>query len=387
MIKIKEKNNCCGCYSCYNICPKKAIEMVEDEKGFKYPKVDKEKCIDCGLCEKVCPIIANLKVENKPKAYACINVDENIRMQSSSGGVFTAIASYIIDKGGVVFGASWNEDFSRVEHTYTDKKEELYKFRGAKYLQSDIDNSYIKVKQFLEEGRYVLFSGTPCQIEGLKLFLNKEYDKLYLQDIICHGVPSPKSWKKYKEYIENNNAESVVNNMYFRDKTAEGWNKYHVKMQFENGKDYDVEHGKDIYMKAFLSNISLRDSCTSCKFKKENRVSDITLADFWGINNIKPEMNDEKGTSLVIVNSEKGKLLFEQISNTIKSEEVDFYTAIKPNPSMNTISPKNAKNEEFFDNLDRVTFDELVKKYVPEPSVFKKALRKVKRIVKKVIKK
>ena len=386
MIDFKDKSNCCGCYSCYNICPKKAIEMVEDEKGFKYPKIDKEKCINCGLCEKVCPIIANLRVENKPEAYACMNKDEDIRIQSSSGGIFTVLASYIIDKGGIVFGASWNEDFTKVEHTYTDKKEELYKFRGAKYLQSDINKSYEKAKEFLDEGKYVLFSGTPCQIEALKLFLRKDYEKLYLQDIICHGVPSPKSWSKYKDYIESK-YEDKMQSMYFRDKTAEGWNKYHVKIQFENEHYYDVEHGKDVYMKAFLSNISLRDSCTSCKFKKENRVSDITLADFWGINDIKPEMNDEKGTSLVIVNSEKGKDLFNKISDNVKSEKVDFYRAIKPNPSMNNISPKNSKNEEFFEDINKKSFDEVVKKYVPEPSIAKKVLRKVKRIVKKIIKK
>lgn len=386
MIDFKDKLNCCGCYSCYNICPKKAIEMVEDEKGFKYPKIDKEKCINCGLCEKVCPIIANLRVENKPEAYACMNKDEDIRIQSSSGGIFTVLASYIIDKGGIVFGASWNEDFTKVEHTYTDKKEELYKFRGAKYLQSDINKSYEKAKEFLDEGKYVLFSGTPCQIEALKLFLRKDYEKLYLQDIICHGVPSPKSWNKYKDYIESK-YEDKMQSMYFRDKTAEGWNKYHVKIQFENENYYDVEHGKDVYMKAFLSNISLRDSCTSCKFKKENRVSDITLADFWGINDIKPEMNDEKGTSLVIVNSEKGKDLFNKISDNVKSEKVDFYRAIKPNPSMNNISHKNSKNEEFFEDINKKSFDEVVKKYVPEPSIAKKVLRKVKRIVKKIIKK
>lgn len=386
MINIENKSNCCGCYSCYNICPKKAIEMVEDEKGFKYPKIDKEKCINCGLCEKVCPIIANLRVENKPEAYACMNKDEDIRIQSSSGGIFTVLASYIIDKGGIVFGASWNEDFTKVEHTYTDKKEELYKFRGAKYLQSDINKSYEKAKEFLDEGKYVLFSGTPCQIEALKLYLRKNYEKLYLQDIICHGVPSPKSWNKYKDYIESK-YEDKMQSMYFRDKTVEGWNKYHVKIQFENEHYYDVEHGKDVYIKAFLSNISLRDSCTSCKFKKENRVSDITLADFWGINDIKPEMNDEKGTSLVIVNSEKGKELFNKISDNVKSEKVDFYKAIKPNPSMNNISPKNSKNEEFFEDINKKSFDEVVKKYVPEPSIAKKVLRKVKRIVKKIIKK
>ena len=382
MINIKGKSNCCGCQACFNKCPKNAITMIEDEKGFKYPKIDKEKCVNCGICEKVCPILTKIKIENKPKAYACVNLNDEIRMQSSSGGIFTAIATYIIDKGGVVFGATWNDDFSRVEHMYVENKNELYKFRGAKYLQSDINKSYVQAKKFLDEDRYVLFSGTPCQIEALKSFLNKDYEKLYLQDIICHGVPSPKVWDSYKKFMEQKNCNSKTKSMYFRDKTAEGWNKYHVKMQFDNNNSYDVEHGKDIYMKAFLSNIALRDSCTNCNFKKENRASDITLADFWGINNIKPEMNDEKGTSLVIVNSDKGNLLFEEISDMIKSEEVDFDTAIKPNPSMNTISPRNVKSEDFFANIDAMPFDELVKKYVPEPSIIKKVLRKIKKMIK-----
>ena len=386
MININEKSNCCGCQACFNKCPKGAITMIEDKKGLKYPKIDKEKCINCGLCEKVCPILKEVKVENEPIAYACFNLNDEIRMQSSSGGIFTAIASNIIDKGGIVFGATWNDDFSRVEHAYVENKDELYKFRGAKYLQSDINKSYVQVKKFLDEGRYVLFTGTPCQIEALKSFLNKDYDKLYLQDIICHGVPSPKVWTAYKKFMEQKNENSKTTNMYFRDKTLEGWNRYHVKMQFNNNKTYDVEHGKDTYMKAFLSNIALRDSCTNCKFKKENRASDITLADFWGINNIKPDMNDEKGTSLVIVNSEKGKALFEEISSMIKSEKVDFFTAIKPNPSMNTVSTRNSKSDDFFDDIDKIPFDELVKKYVPEPSIAKKVISKMKRIVKKVLK-
>lgn len=386
MINIYEKNNCCGCQACFNKCPKDAITMIEDEKGLKYPKIDKKKCINCGLCEKVCPILKKIKIKNEPKAYACLNLNDEIRIQSSSGGVFTAIASNIIDKGGVVFGATWNNDFSRVEHTYTENKDELYKFRGAKYLQSDIDKSYIKVKEFLDKGRYVLFTGTPCQIEALRSFLNRNYDKLYLQDIICHGVPSPKVWTTYKKFMEKKRSDSKTTSVYFRDKTSEGWNRYHVKIQFNNNETYDAEHRKDIYMKAFLSNIALRDSCTNCKFKKENRVSDITLADFWGINNIKPDMNDEKGLSLMIVNSEKGKLLFEEISNMIRSTEVDFQTAIKPNPSMNTVSSRNSKSDNFFNDIDKIPFDELVKKYVPEPSISENMISKIKRLVRKILK-
>lgn len=385
MIEIQEKSNCCGCHACFSKCPKNAIGMIEDEKGFKYPKIDKEKCINCGLCDKVCPILNNKTIINSPKAYACINTNNQIRMQSTSGGIFTLLAETIIQKNGVVFGASFNEEFL-VTHAYAEKIEDLYKFRGSKYLQSSINDTYKKAKEFLDADRYVLFTGTPCQIEGLINYLGKDYSKLYLQDIICHGVPSPKVWKKYKEYKEKQ-YDSSVDKMNFRDKSAEGWNKYHFKMDFKNNNSYDIIHGNDSYMKAFLSHLSLRESCTSCKFKKENRLSDITLADFWGINNIKPEMNDEKGTSLVIVNSEKGRELFELIEQSIKYEEVNFKEAIKYNPSMIKVSSKTENSDKFFDELDDSEFDDLVRKYLPKVNFIKKIKRKCKKGLKRILKK
>lgn len=384
MIEIQGKKQCCACQACYNKCPKNAIEMIEDEKGFKYPKINKEKCINCGLCDKVCPIINNKKIENTPKAYACINKDEKIRMQSTSGGIFTLIAKAIINKGGVVFGASFNNEFG-VYHTYSETIGELEKFRGSKYLQSDIGNTYKKAKELLDGGRYVLFTGTPCQIEGLINFLGKEYEKLYLQDIICHGVPSPKVWKEYKEYRENK-SNSNLKNISFRSKEAEGWNKYHVNMKFENNKNYDSLHNDDVYIKAFLSHLSLRESCTDCKFKKKNRLSDITLADFWGIKNVKPEMNDEKGTSLVIVNSEKGQALINEIKDDMICEEVDFDLAVKGNPSFTKVSEANAKSDQFFKEIEKEDFEELVNKYIPKPKITEKIKRKIKKIIKKVLK-
>lgn len=384
MIEIQEKNKCCGCYACYNICPKSAIEMVEDEKGFKYPKVNKERCINCGLCDKVCPIINNKKIENEPKAYACINKDEKIRMQSTSGGIFTLLAEAIINKGGVVFGASFNNEFD-VCHAYGETIEELKKFRCSKYLQSDIGNTYKKAKEFLDDGRYVLFTGTPCQIEGLINFLGKEYEKLYLQDIICHGVPSPKVWQEYKKYRENKSG-SKLKEISFRNKETEGWNKYHINMKFENDKNYDLLHNDDVYMKAFLSHLSLRESCTDCKFKKKNRLSDITLADFWGIKNVKPELNDEKGTSLVIVNSEKGQSLMNEIKDYMICEKVDFNLAIKGNPSFTKVSEVNAKSNQFFKEVEKDDFEELVNKYIPKTKITEKIKRKIKKIIKKLLK-
>ena len=380
MININQKSNCCGCQACYNICPKNAIEMVEDEKGFKYPKVNKEKCINCGLCEKACPIKNNKQIQNELKAYACINKDEEIRMQSTSGGVFTLLATAIINKGGVVFGACFNDEFG-VYHTYSETIEDLAKYRSSKYLQSDIGLSYRKAKEFLDEGRYVLFTGTPCQIEGFKSFLRKDYEKLYLQDIICHGVPSPLVWKTYKEYRENN-ANSKLSEMSFRSKKDEGWRRYHVNMKFENNGNYNVNRDNDAYIKAFLKHLSLRESCTDCKFKKNNRLSDITLADFWGVNYIAPDMNDEKGTSLVIVNSTKGQELMNEISELMICKEVDFEKAISRNPSFNTSSKKNEKSELFFEELGKMDFEDLVKKYIPKESVIFKIKKKIKKLLK-----
>lgn len=384
MINKIDRNKCCGCHACYNICPTNAISMIEDENGFKYPVIDKEKCVNCGKCEDVCLVLNKVKANIEPQAYACINKDEEVRLQSSSGGVFTLISNFILEKGGVVFGAVWNEDFSQVNHIYVTEKEELGKMRGAKYLQSNIDDTYKKVKAFLEEDRYVLFSGTPCQISGLKNYLGKEFEKLILQDIICHGVPSPLAWRKYKEFIEKKNK---INKVEFRNKKDEGWSKYHVKIDFNNNTSYNIKHNDDVYMKAFLKNITLRNSCTNCEFKTKYRVSDITLADFWGIDNVLPEMNDEKGTSLVIVNSQKGEFLFKKISEKMEYKKVDLKEAVKYNPSYDNISIRNKNADKFFEELNDKKFNKLVNKYVPKISIFKRIKNKLKSLVKKILKK
>lgn len=381
MIDVQDKKKCCACSACYSVCPVNAIKMIEDEKGFKYPKVDMEKCINCSLCEKVCPIINEKSIENNQKAYACYNKDEYTRIQSTSGGIFTLLAKKIIQKGGVVFGASFGQEFNIVEHSYSENIKETAKFRGSKYLQSDIGDSYKKVKEFLMKERYVLFTGTPCQIEGLKNYLGKEYAKLYLQDIVCHGVPSPKIWREYKNYRSNN---SKLTEMSFRSKKEEGWSKYHISMKFENGKKYNTRHDKDTYIMAFLSHLALRESCTDCRFKKKNRVSDITLGDFWGINGINPKMNDEKGTSLVVINSLKGQELFNSIKDEIIYEEVNFENAIKENPSYIYSSKTNIKSEQFFMDINNNNFDKVVNRYIKNEKKYIKILRKIKQIVKNI---
>lgn len=386
MIEIIEKKHCCGCHACFNICSKNAIEIVEDEKGFKYPRVDKEKCVDCGLCEKVCPVLSNKQIKNEPRAYACINKDEEIRNQSASGGIFTLLATAIINDGGVVFGACFDENFG-VCHTYCENIEDLGKYRGSKYLQSDVGLSYKKAKDFLDQGKKVLFTGTPCQVEAMKSYLGKEYDNLYLQDIICHGVPSPMVWNKYRAYREEK-ANSKVKEMSFRSKKNTTWSSFNINMDFDNDTSYTMNHNNDVYMKAFLKHLSLRESCTDCKFKKNNRISDITLADFWGIQNIKPEMDDGKGTSLVIVNSKKGQELLDMIQDSMICEEVEFEKAISGNPNFNTTSKANSNADKFYEKLENgEDFERVVNKCIPKTSLITRIKRKFRGIIKKVIKK
>lgn len=381
MIKINDKTKCCGCYACYSICPRNAITMNEDEKGFRYPKINKEKCIECGLCTKVCPNLNNKKIENKPVAYSCINKNEKIRKQSSSGGIFTLISEEILKKNGIVFGATFDNKYN-VVHEYIEKKDDLKKLRGSKYVQSIIDNTYKKAKEFLDNDRYVLFTGTPCQIEGLKRYLQKDYDKLYTQDIICHGVPSPKVWRKYLEYRKSKDLKDPIH-INFRQKDN-GWHLYSMLISY-NDYEYKINHTEDLFMKAFLRNTSLRDSCYSCNFKKKNRISDITLGDFWGIENVLPKMNDDKGTSLVVVNSNKGKELFELIKNDIDFKKINLEDALQYNKSMIESVEMDKNRENFFKNLDKMQFNSLVKKYTYNRGIIRRIFSKIKRILKKLI--
>lgn len=379
MIEIKDKTMCMGCHACYSKCPVQAIKMVEDEKGFKYPIVNKEKCINCSLCERVCPILNKNKTTNNPEAYVVKNKNEKIREQSSSGGMFTLLAEKVLQNGGVVFGATFDEDWD-VEHKYVENVEELQMFRGSKYVQSTIGSTYAKAKEFLLEGREVMFTGTPCQIEGLKSFLGRDFENLVTQDIICHGVPSPKVHKKYLEFVKLNYNSKKIEQIYHRSKNS-GWKDSGIKIKLDN-MEYIKSHKEDPYMQAFLRNTILRDSCYDCQFKNKNRISDITLADFWGIENIEPEMDDDKGTSLVIINSEKGMKIFEQLKDKIIWKKVNFEEAIQYNPSMTSSPRKDPNRKKFFDNLDKISFEKLVNNYTYQPSIIRKILRRIKKLFK-----
>lgn len=357
MEKLVEKSACCGCEACYNVCPKNAISMVSDDKGFKYPKIDEKSCINCNMCKNVCPVLNKKSPDVFLGAYACYNKNEDERLKSSSGGIFILLAREILKKGGVVFGASLSPEF-RVEHIYVDKEEELKKLLGSKYVQSNIGDCYRIAKKYLNDERYVLFSGTPCQIEGLKSYLGKEYERLYCQDIICHGVPSPKVWEEYKK-LRKELDKKVPKSVMFRNKDK-GWDKLNIKFEYED-TSYSNVAKRDLFFQLFLNDIILRDSCYDCKFKGKSRNSDITLADYWGIDKVHLDMYDNKGASLVTIQSTKGKELFNSILDKLIYKETKLSEAIKYNPLM-VISPSiNSSRYEFFDNLGKCDFEKLAK--------------------------
>ena len=361
MIQISEKKDCCGCEGCYNVCPIKCISMEYDEEGFRFPSVDKEKCIKCNLCENVCPII-NKSTKNVEyiKGYAAMNTNDTARLKSSSGGVFSLLAQEIIDLGGIVVGVSMSLDCKVAQHIIVDSKENLELLLGSKYLQSNVGNSYQKIKNELNDEKIVLFSGTPCQVAALHSYLGKEYENLICIDLICHGVPSPGLWEKNVEYIENK-IKAVLKNVNFRCKKEQINSEYGVLYQNICYKPKD----EDLYFRMFMKEYSLRLSCYDCKFKGISRISDITLGDFWGINDFCLDMDDGKGVSLVVIQSTKGEELFNRIKHHLKIKKVNIEKVFeKHNEAMIKSSKLPIDREEFWKDYQVLSFEELSKKYV-----------------------
>lgn len=369
MIEIVDKRLCCGCSACVQRCPKKCITLKEDKEGFLYPVADVQLCIECGLCEEVCPVI-HQGIGQKPLAiYAAINRDESIRAVSSSGGVFTPLAVEVLRKGGVVFGARFNEKWE-VEHDFTDCVEGLSAFRGSKYVQSRIGDSYCKAEYFLQKGRTVLFSGTPCQIAGLKRYLRKEYDNLLTVDIVCHGVPSPKVWRKYKEeivarqcdkkfsFVSPRYKEGKIEDISFRNKSL-GWKKFSFVLTFSmtgrHGDKNTVLFSESVwenrFMEGFLADIYLRPSCYRCPVRRGKSGSDISIADFWGVGQAMPEIDDDRGISLALIWTERGKSAYEKQhleSHPVTMEEASLY-----NGGFKEVVSEHPERAYFFRKLDK----------------------------------
>lgn len=374
MIAIREKAACTGCHACANACPQGCISMIADAEGFLYPRADTAPCIGCRSCERACPQTNGCRAASLPQAYAAYNLDEGTRANSSSGGLFTLQAEYVLARNGVVFGAAFDSRF-QVKHIGIQSLEDLESLRGSKYVQSAVGSTYREAKAFLEEGRLVLFSGTPCQISGLFSFLNKDYKNLITQDIVCHGVPSPGLWERYVSFRESS-AGAAVRRISFRLK-SQGWRRFSVSFLFENNTEYRRTFDKDLYMQAFLGNISLRPSCYACQFKTLHRKSDVTLGDFWGIQSVFPEMDDDRGASLILVNSDRGRLLFQEIAPALRYKSVGLPEAIKGNLAAIRSAPMHPNRRRFFEELERVPVENLIETYAKVP-VWVKIMRRLK---------
>lgn len=315
-IKIfTRKEDCCGCSTCMTVCPKDAISMKPDEKGFLYPEIDNAKCVKCGLCVKNCAFQNGYKTPENfetPLVYAVKHRNPDERKTSRSGGMFIAAADWILSKDGVIYGAGYGNNFY-VMHKRADNKETLFDFKGSKYVQSDMNTIFRQVIDDLKNDRYVLFSGTPCQTAGLySCMKNVNTDKLYVCDLVCHGTPSPYVWRDYLKFSEKRYKSKVVKTD-FRDKKF-GWNTHIESLWFENGKKISSQ----LYTKLFCKNFMFRPSCGNCKYTNTRRPGDFTIADFWGIEKAVPGFDDNKGVSLVFLNTEKGRELFETVADNIE---------------------------------------------------------------------
>ncbi len=354
---------CCGCSACVSVCPKDCLTLKRDSDGFYRPVFCADNCIDCDLCKRACPLLCQPKKNDNVLAYGAVAKDGDIRLSSSSGGVFTVLATEIINKGGVVFGAAFDKDFS-VHHQAAFSVEEAKCFRGSKYVQSYMGNCYTQIKEMLDEDRWVYFSGTPCQVAGLISFLNKRYDKLITQDFICHSVPSPLVWDAYKAFRQAE-AGGKITSVSFRAKEV-GIKGYKLKIDFDNGESYTCG-GDDPYTTAFIQGLSSQDSCYNCKFKGLHRVSDITLADFWGVEEQCPKLDSTDGTSLILLHSDKGKTLFDSVKEKISCVEANTNIIFDKNQMAIKSVYKSTNRKAFFKVLKNKGFEKAYKKATSEP--------------------
>lgn len=365
----QDKYDCYGCRACEQICPKNAIEITADEEGFLYPHLKEDICIDCGLCNKICPV-ENKRTDSVGQiktSIAAQAVDKEILETSSSGGIFTLLASYILTAGGTVYGAAYNSNMY-VNHIKVTSLKELSTLRGSKYIQSDILNTYKLALLDLKKGIPVLFTGTPCQIHGLKLFLRKEYTNLFTIDLVCHGVPSNKLFHKIINVMENS-YKSTVTSYYFRDKNIAGWScsssSYIIR---KNNKYTYLKYDKNMnsYFKAFIGGDFMRYSCYKCDYANTNRTGDITLADCWGIRRINPNYpNINNGVSLVLINSSKGQELWEKVKSKTYHEPIDLDYAVKSNPNLHRPTPMTIKRESSYKKVFN-DYSSFIKEYGPK---------------------
>lgn len=352
MPKLCALVSCTGCSACAQICPKGAIAMTEDAEGFLRPEISAEKCVNCGLCEKSCPIL-NKNVHKIPSstAFAAHSLDNQAVAQSSSGGIFSLLAQQVLDAGGLVFGAALDESWN-VRHIAVESKEDLAALRGSKYVQSSTGQTYQQAKQALTAGRPVLYSGTPCQIGGLRQFLGNDYENLLCVDTICHSVPSEKAWQAFLQ--EQSSGEKIIH-ISFRDK-RDDWQGYYMCIRTELGREVLLRPYENPYMQGFLQGLTTRPSCYRCHFKGANRISDITLGDFWGVDKTYPKHLWKQGTSLVLCHNEKGMQALKAVGDVAVLEPVDFERALEYNPAYFLSSNAHNKRTRFWSQLENHGF-------------------------------
>lgn len=386
-MELASKGNCTGCMACYNACKNKAVKMIYDDKGFYIPVIDAGKCVNCLKCEKACPININLKKENGKKAFVFQIADKEIRFNSTSGGAFTAIASLVIENGGIVFGAEFDDEW-KIVHSYAERKEELQKFRGSKYVQSNIKSCYAQAEKFLLNDKYVCFSGTSCQIAGLKGYLGRDYERLVTIDFACHGIGSSELWNFYI-----NNFKEKITKVQFRNKVY-GYAGSTMAIEL-NRRMKTRGRAIKFYKALFFMDINIGDSCLACRFKGTERVSDITLFDCWHMNAFDKSMDDDLGTSSILANTDKGLEWIEKAKKGNLLLEVNMEKLIKLDGDMITgfVLPEGKKRDMFWQDYKRMDIQALTDKYIArnlksvmvgflKPVLFKmKILNKIKRKV------
>lgn len=391
MPKLPPTNKCCGCNACGDVCPIHAISFMEDFEGFSYPSINANICINCKKCEEICPII-NKPLKNgtytEPIVYAAYSKDKEIRLDSTSGGIFSELALQIYSVHGYICGAVFNDDHT-VSHFISDKKSHLSAIRSSKYLQSDMSGCYKELSSLLASGQTVLYCGAPCQVSALKNYLNNDYPNLITCDFICRGVNSPMVFRSYMEMLEKKH-NSHATKIKFKNKRW-GWHNFSIKVDFEDGSEYCEDRWHDPFFVGYLQYGNFaRPSCYECSFKGFPQQSDITLADFWGIETIDASMDNDMGTSLVMINTDKGKDLFEQIYNRIISKRFPLKDALNGNPAITTsIQATTHDRESFFKDVNRIPFEQVSKKHfnIPSRQSSKKmyritsALKKIQKII------
>lgn len=387
-ICIFRPEDCTGCTACNQICPKQCISLKEDSEGFVYPKVDESVCVDCGLCKKVCPILNSSQGNEPTKVLALKNKDEVIRKSSSSGGVFFEIAKKFLEEGGIVYGCALDENMV-ARHIKATSESELHKLKSSKYVQSDMGDTMSEIRTLLSKGKRVLFSGTPCQTAGLVNYIGTKCENLFLVDILCHGVPSPKLFREYIELLERQYDGKVIS-VNFRNKQR-GWKRLYMEIRFDNGKRHYVYSGFDLFEALFLHNISLRPVCYECCFTTTKRHGDITLGDFWGIGKAYPKWDDDKGISVVMLNTEKGREYYEKIASLFIGREEKLELAKAGQRTLYAPTAKNSNRDAFYEMYAKEGCQKALETYTRVPGKLEQAyyammrwgLDKIRKILKK----